>query len=133
MSKKVDATEAMTTATNEAIERGQEMFTKTTSAAEKYAEGMIEVNAAMFKGGEVLAKKAYDNYVANMAEAFDTAKSMAKTSDAADFMKAASAAYTKTSEKYAAQGKEFMEMSQKVMKDNTEIAKKFYSSAFAAV
>lgn len=130
--KKPEAAEAMTKAANEAIEKSQEIFAKTTSASEKFVEGVIELNAASFKGAEVVAKKAYENYVSNMSEAFDGAKSLAKTSDAAEFYKAATATYSKTAEKYTAQGKELMELSTKVYNDNLEMAKKFYSKAFAA-
>lgn len=133
MTKKNDATEAMTSAANEAIEKSQEMFTKSTTATEKFVEGAIEVNASAFKGAEVVAKKAYDNYVANMAASFTDAKALSKASDAAEFFKAASSNYTKAAEKYTAQGKELAELSTKVYKDNVELTKKFYSQAFSAV
>lgn len=133
MSKKIDATEAMTNAANDAIEKSQEMFTKTTSVSEKFVEGMIEVNASAFKGAELVAKKAYENYVTNVASAFDDAKAISKTSDVADFYKAMTSNYTKAAEKYQAQGKELAELSSKVYKDNLELSKKFYSNAFSAV
>lgn len=131
MTKKSDPTEAMTTAANEAIEKSQEFFAKSTSASEKAVEGMIEVNASAFKGAEVVAKKAYDNYVSNMASAFEDAKSLAKSSDYVEFYKAASTSYTKAAETMTAQTKELVELSQKASKDSFEVAKKFYSKSFA--
>ncbi len=133
MTKKIDASEAMSTAANEAIEKSQEMFSKTTTASEKFVEGMIEVNATAFKSAELVAKKAYENYVSNVAAAFDDAKSLAKTADPAEFYKSATSSFSKTSEKYTAQGKEMGEMASKVFKDNADLAKKFYSNVFSAV
>ena len=106
------------------------MFAKTTAASEKVAEGVVEVNASAFKGAEVVAKKAYDNYVANVSSAFDSAKTLAKTTDVADFYKAAATSFTKASETYTAQGKELAELSTKVYNENVEVAKKLYTEAF---
>ncbi|GHA60722.1 hypothetical protein GCM10008927_27830 [Amylibacter ulvae] len=132
MANKVDGAEAVSKATNTAIEKTQEIFAKSTAASEKFVEGLIEVNASAFKGAEVVAKKAYDNYVSNVTTSFDDAKALAKSADVAEFVKIASSTATKSAEKYSAQGKELAELSQKIFKDNLEISKKFYASAFKA-
>ncbi len=130
--KTTEATEAMASATTEALEKTQEAFTKSTATTEKFAETMIDYNSAVIKSGETLAKKAYYNYITNVAAAFDGAKALAKTTDVADFYKVASSNYTAAAEKFSSQSKELAELSAKAMKENAETAKKLYSKTFAA-
>ena len=125
-------TEAMTTATTEALVKSQEVFTKSTETTEKFAENLIDYNTAIIKSGEALVKKAYDNYLANVSAAFDGAKALTKTSDVAEFYKVSSSNYASAAEKFSAQGKELTELSAKALKDNTETVKKLYTKAFAA-
>lgn len=132
MAKSTQATEAMATATTEALVKTQEVFAKSTETSEKFAENLIDYNTAVIKSGEALAKKAYDNYLSNVAAAFDGAKALTKTSDVADFYKVASSNYAAAAEKFSAQGKELAELSAKALKENSETAKKLYSKAFAA-
>jgi|GEM_PF-1188364 len=126
------ATEAMASATTEALEKTQEAFTKSTATTEKFAETMIDYNTAVIKSGETLAKKAYDNYIANVAAVFDGAKALTKTTDVADFYKVASSNYTAAAEKITSQSKELAELSAKALKENTEATKKLYSTTFTA-
>jgi len=132
MAKANQTTEALATATSEVIEKSQEVFAKSTENTEKLAENLIDFNTAVIKSGEALAKKAYDNYLTNVAAVYDGAKALTKTADVADFYKVASSNYTSAAEKITAQSKELAELSAKALKDNAETAKKLYSKAFAA-
>lgn len=132
MAKTTQTTEAMATVTTEALEKTQEVFTKSTANTEKFAETLVDYNTAVIKSYEALTKKAYDNYLSNVAAAFDGAKALTKTTDVAGFYIVASANYTTAAEKFSTQGKELAELSAKALKENTETAKKLYSKAFAA-
>ena len=132
MAKTTQANEAIATATTEALVKTQEVFAKSTETSEKVAENLIDYNTAIIKSGEALVKKAYDNYVANVAAAFDGAKALTKTSDVAEFYKVSSSNFASAADKFSAQGKELAELSAKALKDNTETAKKLYTKAFAA-
>ncbi len=123
MTKKMDATET--------FEKSQEYVTKNIANSEKMVESMIEMNAAMFKGGEALAKKVYDNYVANMAAGFDGVKALNKTSDVAEFYKVATSNMAATAERITEQSKGVAELSGRVMKENGEAARLAYSKSFA--
>ena len=133
MNKKPEAKEAIVSATNEAIEKSQEFFAKSTSSTEKFVEGLIEYNAAVAKGGEVLAKKAYDQYLSNVAAAFDNMKALSKVSDVADFYKVSSKTAASTFETLTAQNKELAELGTKIAKETADSAKALYSKNFAAV
>ncbi len=124
--------EAITTATTEALVKSQEVFAKTTESSEKVAQNLIDYNTAIIKSGEVMIKKAYDNYLSNVAATFDGAKALTKTTDVAEFYKVSSSNFTSAAEKFSAQGKELAELSAKALKDNAETAKKLYTKAFAA-
>ncbi len=132
MAKTTQTTEALATATTEALVKSQEVFAKSTEASEKLTENLIDYNTAIIKSGEAFAKKSYDNYLANVAAAFDGAKALTKTSDVAGFYKVASSNYAATAEKFTAQGKELAELSAKALKDNADTAKKLYAKAFVA-
>ncbi len=123
----------MASAANEAIEKSQEFFAKTTSSSEKLVEGLIEYNAAVFKGGEVIAKKAYDQYLANVASAFDNLKALNKAADVAEFYKVSSKNAATAYETFTAQSKELAELSTKIGKETAESAKVLYSKNFAAL
>ena len=71
------------------MEKSQEYFTTQIANAEKAVESVIEYNAAVFKGGETIAKKFYENYVSNVAAAFDGVKALNKASDVSEFFKIA--------------------------------------------
>ena len=132
MTKKPEAKEALTSAANEAIEKSQEFFAKTTSSSEKLVEGLIEYNAAVFKGGEVVAKKAYDQYLANVAAMFDGMKALNKAADIADFYKVSSKNAATAYETATAQAKELSELTTKIGKETADNAKALYSKTFAA-
>lgn len=132
MTKKTEAKDAIANATNEAIEKSQEFFAKSTNSSEKLVEGLIEYNAAVFKGGEVLAKKAYDQYLSNVAAAFDGMKALNKASDVAEFYKVSSKNTTSAYETLTAQSKELSELGSKIAKETAESTKTFYSKNFAA-
>ncbi|MEO0327104.1 MAG: phasin family protein [Pseudomonadota bacterium] len=117
--------------TKETMEQSKEFVTKHIANSEKFVESMIEFNAAMFKGGETLAKKAYDNYVSNVAAAFDGVKSLNKTSDLPDFYKVATSNIANASERIADQAKGFSELSSKVMKDTAEAGRSAYTKGFS--
>ncbi len=52
MSKTTQATEALATATTEALVKTQEVFAKSTETSEKVAENLIDYNTAIIKSGE---------------------------------------------------------------------------------
>ena len=121
----------MTKAAEEAKAQTQEFVTKGIANSEKVAESMIEFNAAMFKGGEAIAKKFYDNYVSNVAAAFDGVKALNKTNDMADFYKVATSNVAAATERMADQTKGMAELSGKVMKETGEAGRLAYSKSFA--
>jgi len=121
--KPMDATET--------LEQTQEYMTKSIANSEKVAESMIEFNAAMFKGGEALAKKMYDTYVSNVASAFDGVKALNKTNDMAEFYKVATSNVAAAAERYTEQSKSIAELSGKVMKETGEAGRLAYSKSFA--
>lgn len=117
---------------NETFEKTQEFATKQIASTEKAVESMIEFNAAMFKSGEVVAKKFYDNYLSNVAAAFDGVKALNKTSDAAEFYKVATANSGAAAERMMEQTKGVVELSGKVMKETAEAGRIAYSKSFPA-
>ncbi|MEM9279088.1 MAG: phasin family protein [Pseudomonadota bacterium] len=122
MTKKIDATET--------LEQSKEYMTKHIANSEKLVESMIELNAAMFKGGETLAKKAYDNYVSNVAASFDGIKALNKTADVPEFYKVATSNIAAATERYSEQAKGFSELASKVMKETTEAGRQAYTKTF---
>ena len=121
--KKIDASET--------IEQSKEFMTKNIANSEKFVESMIELNAAVFKGQETLAKKAYDNYIANVATVFDNVKALNKSSDLPEFYKVATSNVAAATERMSEQVKELSELSSKVMKDVGEAGKAAYSKSFS--
>lgn len=113
------------------VEKSQEYVTKHIANSEKAVESMIEFNAAVFKGGEAMAKKMYDMYVSNVAAAFDGVKALNKTSDAAEFYKVATSNVAASAERFAEQSKNVAELSAKVMKETSEAGRLAYSKGFA--
>ncbi|MEL7429716.1 MAG: phasin family protein [Pseudomonadota bacterium] len=123
MTKKIDAADT--------IEQSKEYVTKHIANSEKFFDGMIEFNAALFKSGETLAKKAYDNYISNVAATFDGVKAMNKSSDMADFYKVATTTIASATERMTEQTKEFSELATKVMKDANEASRQAYTKSFS--
>lgn len=123
MTKKIDAADT--------IEQSKEYVTKHIANSEKFFDGMIEFNAALFKSGETLAKKAYDNYISNVAASFDGVKAMNKSSDMADFYKVATTTIASATERMTEQTKEFSELATKVMKDANEASRQAYTKSFS--
>jgi len=123
MTKKIDATET--------IEQSKEYMIKHIANSEKLVEGMIEFNAAMFKSGETLAKKAYDNYISNVAASFDGVKALNKTGDVSEFYKVATSNLTAAAERVTDQSKEFSELASKILKDTGEASRQAYTKSFS--
>lgn len=123
MTKKIDATETM--------EQSKEYMTKHIANSEKFVESMIEFNAAVFKSGETLAKKAYENYISNVAAGFDGVKSLNKTGDMSEFYKVATSNVTSAAERVSDQTKEFSELASKVFKDAGEAGRQAYTKSFS--
>ena len=123
MTKNTDATET--------LEQSKEYVTKHIANSEKFVEGLIEFNAAMFKGSETLAKKAYDNYISNVAAAFDGVKALNKSSDLPEFYKVATTNMASTTERLTEQAKDFTELSTKVMKETGEAGRIAYTKGFS--
>jgi len=123
MTKKIDATET--------IEQSKEYMIKHIANSEKLVEGMIEFNAAMFKSGETLAKKAYDNYISNVAASFDGVKALNKTGDVSEFYKVATSNLTAAAERVTDQSKEFSELANKILKDTGEASRQAYTKSFS--
>ncbi|MEM7069315.1 MAG: phasin family protein [Pseudomonadota bacterium] len=119
------------TESNETFEKTQEFATKQIANSEKAVESMIEFNAALFKGGETVAKKIYDNYLANVAATFDGVKALNKTNDVAEFYKVAAANTATATERMMDQSKGVVELSGKVMRETSEAGRKAYSKGFA--
>jgi len=131
--EQTQAKETIAKAATDALDKSQEMFSKAATSSEKMIEGIIELNAAMFKGGEVLTKKVFDNFVSNVETGFANAKAMSKASDVADFYKVASEKTSAATETLAVQAKEMYELGTKVYGETTDTAKKIYSTTFSAV
>ncbi|MEM7214356.1 MAG: phasin family protein [Pseudomonadota bacterium] len=123
MTKKMDETETM--------EQSKEYMTKHIANSEKFVESIIEFNAAAFKGGETLAKKAYDNYISNVAATFDGVKALNKTSDLPDYYKVATSNVAAASERFSDQSKGFSELVSKVMKETGEAGRQAYTKTFS--
>lgn len=123
MTKKIDASET--------LEQSKEYVTKHIANSEKFVDGLIEFNAAVFKGGETLAKKAYDNYISNVAATFDGVKALNKSSDVPEFYKTATTTMASATERFTEQMKEFTELSTKVMKDTGEAGRAAYTKSFS--
>lgn len=115
----------------ETMEKSQEYITTQIANTEKAVESLIEFNAAIFKGNEAVAKKAYEYYVANVAAAFDGVKALNKTNDAAEFYKVATSNLTRTAERMSDQSKNFAELSGKVLKETGEAGRLAYTKGFA--
>ena len=113
------------------MEKSQEYFTTQIANAEKAVESVIEYNAAVFKGGETIAKKFYENYVSNVAAAFDGVKALNKTNDVAEFYKVSTANTAAAAERMSEQGKGMAELSSKVLKETGEAGRLAYSKGFA--
>ena len=113
------------------MEKSQEYFTTQIANSEKAVESVIEYNAAVFKGGEAIAKKLYENYVSNVAAAFDGVKTLNKTNDVAEFYKVATTNAAAAAERLSDQGKGVVELSGKVMKETGEAGRLAYSKGFA--
>ncbi|MEN0040153.1 MAG: phasin family protein [Pseudomonadota bacterium] len=111
--------------------KSQEFVTTHIANSEKAMDSLIELNAAMFKGGEAIAKKMYENYVSNVAATFDGVKALNKASDVSDFFKIATSNIATGTERLADQTKGVAELSGKVMKDTGEAARAAYSKGFA--
>ncbi len=123
MTKKIDATET--------IEQSKEYVTKHIANSEKFVEGLIEFNAAVFKGNETLMKKVYDNYISNVAAAFDGVKALNKSNDLPEFYKVATSNIASATERFTEQVKDFTELSTKIMKDTGEAGRAAYSKGFS--
>ena len=123
MNKKIDAADT--------IEQSKEYFTKHIANSEKFFDGVIEFNAAVFKSGETLAKKAYDNYISNVAAAFDGVKAMNKSADMADLYKVTTSNIASATERLTEQTKEFSELASKMMKETGEAGRQAYSKSFS--
>ncbi len=109
----------------------KEFVTKHIANSEKFVESAIEFNAACFKGSEAMAKKLYDNYVSNVAAAFDGVKALNKTNDVAEFYKVATSNGAASTERYTEQTKSVAELSGKLMKETGEAGRLAYSKSFA--
>lgn len=120
-----------TTETNETMEKSQEYFTAQIANSQKMVESAIEFNAAVFKGNNDLAKKYFENYVANIAATFDGAKELNKTNDVAEFYKVATSNTATAAERLSDQSKSVVELSGKVLKDNGEAGRLAYAKGFA--
>ena len=122
MTKKMDM--------NEAKEQSQEFVSKGIASTEKAVDGLIEFNAAAFKGGEVLVKKMYDNYVDNVAAAFDAMKALNKSGDLGDFYKTATSNAAASAERVSEQAKGIAELSTKVMRETGEVGRNALTNSF---
>lgn len=110
----------------------QEFLSNGITSTEKAVDGMIEFNAAVFKNGEVLVKKMYENYVANVAATFDSMKALNKSSDMGEFYKTATSSVSAATERLSDQGKGMVELSSRLMKDTGEAGRQAFSKAFPA-
>lgn len=121
--KKIDATET--------LEQSKEYMTKHIANSEKFFDGMIEFNAAMFQNGETIVKKAYDNYISNVAAGFDGVKALNKTNDLPEFYKVATSNLAASAERLTEQAKDFSELTSKIMKEAGETTRQAYTKSFA--
>jgi hypothetical protein len=116
---------------SETFEKSQEFVTNHIANSEKVVESMIEFNAAVFKGGEAMAKRMYENYVSNVAAAFDGVKALNKTNDVAEFYKVATSNVASAAERYTEQNKNVAELSGKVMRETGEAGRLAFSKGFS--
>lgn len=116
----------------EAFEKTQEFTSKQITSSEKAMESMIEFNAAVFKNSETVAKKVYDNYLANVAAGFESMKALNKVGDVSEYYKVASKNSAEASERFMEQSKELVELSGKMVKETAEAGQNAYSKSFAA-
>ena len=86
----------------------------------------------MFKNTETVAKKVYDNYLANVAAGFEAMKALNKVNDAAEFYKVSSKNSAEAAERFMEQSKELIELTGKMTKETTEAGQTAYSKSFAA-
>lgn len=119
MTKKMDAADT------------QEYVTKHIANSEKVVESAIEFNAACFKSFEAMGKKVYDNYVSNVAAAFDGVKALNKTNDISEFYKVATSNMASSTERFTDQTKGLAELSGKLMKETGEAGRLAYSKSFS--
>jgi hypothetical protein len=119
-----EAIQKMTQAAQDAIAKGQEMFAQSTQASEKYMETVMDYNTSVFKGGEVIARKAYENYVANVKTAMEQAKGLTDQKDMGEYYQAMSKNLADAAASYKAQAEEMASLSAKIMQENAELAKK---------
>jgi hypothetical protein len=132
MATQTKTTAAAATATAaEAVKKGQEFMTDQIGASEKIVDAAIEFNAAAFRGAEAVYKKAYENYVANVASAFEGAKALNKAADASDFYSVSMANYNKAAETMTEQYKAMTKLVNKAAKDTGDAARAAYTKAFA--
>ncbi len=122
MTKKVDMQDAK--------EQTQEFVSKGIASTEKVMDGVIEFNAAVFKGGETLVKKMYDNYVDNVAATFDNMKALNKSNDIGEFYKTATSNAASAAERLSDQGKGFAELSTKVLRETGEVGRNAFTKSF---
>ncbi len=122
MTKKADMQDAK--------EQTQEFVSKGIASSEKVMDGVIEFNAAVFKGGETLAKKVYENYVDNVAAAFDGMKALNKSSDIGEFYKTATSNAASAAERISDQNKGFAELSTKVLRETGEVGRTAFTKSF---
>lgn len=116
---------------SETFEKSQEFVTNHIANSEKVVESMIEFNAAVFKGGEAMAKRMYENYVSNVAASFDGVKALNKTNDVAEFYKVATSNVASAAERYTEQSKNVAELSGKVMRETGEASRLAFSKSFS--
>ncbi len=120
-----------TAAASEAMKKGQEFMTDQIGASEKIVDAAIEFNAAAFRGAEAVSKKAYENYVANVAASFEGAKALNKAADLSDFYSVSLANYNKAAETMTEQYKAMTKLVNKAAKETGEAARAAYTKAFA--
>ena len=109
----------------------KEYVTKHIANSEKIVESAIELNAACFQASEAMGKKLYENYVSNVAAAFDGIKALNKTNDIAEFYKVCSSNIAASTERDTEQTKSVAELSGKIMKETGEACRLAYSKSFA--
>jgi len=112
------------------LDQSKEYVTKHIANSEKAMDGLIEYNAALFKGAETLVQRTYENYISNVAASFDGMKSLNKVNDVQQFYKVAAENMASATERVSEQMKDFSELATKVAKDTDEAGRATYTKSF---
>lgn len=98
---------------------------------EKFLAAALEFNAIALRGGEAVYKKAYENYVSNIADCFESAKALNKASNPYEAYNICAANCNKATGTLTEQYKAMSKLVKKTAKDTSDAALAVYAKSFA--